>query len=355
MLDKRKLAAAVAYNLEQPLSPAVWRRVQRAVGAVADGRPGPATARAVSSYQARHGLVIDGKAGPVTRRMLGVLGHRRSSPPTRGLWLDMSPGEVLGRRRAAFVRRLNALKINAVQLMLTSSKRTPSPIFKWSPDQWEELHGALSGSGIKAGLTVWPRPWEAYTVDLVAGLVRYFDTARPGRLEFDAEGNWKPGDVRGFESIEHAADALVSLARDLGPVELACTTIPEHFECSNRTQLSRRCSVLVPQAYSVYKPGKKKWKWGEKYGPGIMQRWALARASSVPGVKLACGLPLWAQKFPGRTTCQAMSAAWLAACDHPGVEEFWFWSAKHVLRHWKNANAARNFLISQQGLENVVS
>jgi N-acetylmuramoyl-L-alanine amidase CwlA len=42
------------------------QRIQRAVGATPDGVYGPATKRAVQSYQSRHGLAADGIVGPAT-------------------------------------------------------------------------------------------------------------------------------------------------------------------------------------------------------------------------------------------------------------------------------------------------
>jgi peptidoglycan hydrolase-like protein with peptidoglycan-binding domain len=48
------------------------RRLQRALGIMADGVFGPQTRRAVRRFQRRRGLVADGIVGPVTRRALGL-------------------------------------------------------------------------------------------------------------------------------------------------------------------------------------------------------------------------------------------------------------------------------------------
>lgn len=48
------------------------KRLQRIVGAKADGYYGPVTRRAVAQWQSKHGLHPDGIAGPKTRRKMGL-------------------------------------------------------------------------------------------------------------------------------------------------------------------------------------------------------------------------------------------------------------------------------------------
>lgn len=356
MLTKAQLEQAVEWNREQRKGRPFWRKVQAALGAAVDGIPGPETARKAAEYQARFRLKIDGKVGPVTLGMLGLSGSAPSTMPPRGIWFDMAPSEYRDNPDKV-VARMRELKLTRCQLMLTSSKRNDpksgeritGPVFKHSVTDAAALASACDSAGIQFGLTVWPRPWENHTVDLVGGLGDYITACSPNRLEFDLEGNWTTKDVKGFPSLEQAGRDLVEFCREAFPgLELAVTTIPEHFELSGNSKVSHLVDVVIPQAYSIHKPGKAKYGWGEQYGPGIMQRWSLARARRVPGVKIECGLPVWAQKFPKKSVAASMSAAFNEAARDNDVGGFMLWSAKHVLRHWRNVNAARNFLRTLQ-------
>lgn len=344
MLSKHQLDFAVSSNRGAKLDKFQWQVVQRLVSTKPDGVPGPKTARAIAVYQHAHGFSVDGIATPAILCMSGLHVQPPSGLPSRGAWLDMAPGEVLGPRRLPrYIARLRELGISSASLMLTSSKRTERPVFKWSLDEYDELASGFAAENFPLGLTVWPRPWSEFSLDLAEQVEEYVSLHRPHRIEFDAEGNWTRGDVRGFDDLEDAADSVVSLFREMYDGELVCTTIPEHFENSAQAQLSRRCDVLIPQAYSLYRPGKEKYQWGERYSPGVMQRWSLARAKDVPGVKVECGLAAWAQKFPGKSIARAMTEA-ASEVKAQGCEHSHYWSLKHVMRQWRSANARRDWL-----------
>lgn len=82
---------AVKKNKSYKYSTAKWKEIQAAVGATADGIPGPNTARAVAAFQARHGLVVDGMAGAKTYAKVKSL-SQSAAPPKASTPKPAQPG-----------------------------------------------------------------------------------------------------------------------------------------------------------------------------------------------------------------------------------------------------------------------
>lgn len=65
--------SAVAYNKKQGYDPEVVKRIQRTVGATADGKWGPRTIGQIKAWQKSQGLTVDGKVGPGTLKKFEAL------------------------------------------------------------------------------------------------------------------------------------------------------------------------------------------------------------------------------------------------------------------------------------------
>jgi hypothetical protein len=191
-----------------------------------------------------------------------------------------------------------------------------------------------------------------YLTALAGGLAELVKQARPRKLEMDLEGNWEPGDVRGYRNLRDAGQILIDQMR-LHCLPLEATTFPQHAELTpTSSTVAASVEILIPQCYSRCKRNKKTGEpvashlWGAPYGPALMQRHGIRRARQVGASWVAppivCGLACYAQTFPTHSPQSSMEEALLAARAQ-GAEEIRYWSAKFVWGPKANAYA-RSFI-----------
>ena len=105
-------------------------QVQRALGIPADGVYGPATRRAVISFQSAHGLIVDGIVGPQTLGALGLSSSNSSGSSGSGSTVTSSELQKI------------ALCESSGNPSAVSSDGTYRGKYQFSRETWRELGGS---------------------------------------------------------------------------------------------------------------------------------------------------------------------------------------------------------------------
>ena len=121
------------------------------------------------------------------------------------LWWDI-PSGVSVDRLEAYLDGLERAHIR--ELSITVQDHGPSSWhLNWSLARLEHFIKGARRRGIRCGVMVWPRPDPSWVDALVTqgpALVR----AGAQFVEFDVEENWRTGRLRGYRSLEEAAEEL---------------------------------------------------------------------------------------------------------------------------------------------------
>jgi hypothetical protein len=321
-------------------------QVQAVCGCDPDGRWGSMTVASVQVWQDASGLIPDGKVGPKTLGAIEETWQEIAPPVSVGVWWDLGARWTVERREQLADDIVQA-GIESVAIMVDGSKpdEMGRPRWKWSGPRIRKWADCLHERKIDVLLSCWPRPDIEYLTAQAGGMAELIKQARPARLENDLEGNWEARDVSGYESLEHAATALLEWQRVYGlPIE--ATTFPNHAEFSSKSTVACQVEGRVPQCYSRYIEADRSYDWGAAYGPARMQRHGIkrARGASIDWVepRTVCGLACYAQTFPDHSPQSAMAGALLAARAQR-IEEVRYWSAKFIWGDKANGYA-RSFI-----------
>lgn len=255
--------------------------------------------------------------------------------PRLGLWWDLSPRDTL-REPAYTVAAI--VEHGITDVCVEVHGQTDGDTFawtKWTPDELVTFADLLQRhTDARLTLMVWPRPTGAGVESIVAAVPPVAELCRAVAIEFDVEGgNWKDGHVRDYISLSAAGSDLVAEFRKRWAHLLGATF---HMGRINRT-VSAHVDYVAPQAYSVATKDDR--GWGDKYGPGNMQREAWARTRDLDAKFTVLGLAAYGQTGYG-DPAKAMTEA-LAAGRELGAAAFRWWSAKHVVGPKANAYASR--------------
>lgn len=378
VLSHREEARAVAYNGTR-YSADFWTKVQRVVGTVPDGRPGPLTAQAVARWQRAAGLDADGMVGPITAAAIASADVPRpdTPPPTQpssplypppispvdiptlaaranaaalrvGVWWDLALGWSI-QRADELLSRVRACGVSLVIVMADSATATGRADFKWPVAQHVEWAHALRRHGIESGVAIWPEPKPGWLTSAKPRLMDMIRDSEPTVIDLDVEGNWEPRDVSGYASLAAAARDLHDTIRAIAPAAtLTTTTFPYHGEYTPQgSTIVALCDATTPQAYSRNRDGTR--GWGTQEGPRRMQQLAMRRTSHLPPtVTRHMGLAAWDQPYAATPQHPALPAwvAMSAALDEtitllPAHPTAIYWSAKHIWGPNRNSYAEK--------------
>lgn len=243
----------------------------------------------------------------------------------RGLWIDDPPGLAL---RDDYQERLAALRLDELAVMVDG----PGPGLddaRWTPRQLEQL-ATISRAPLV--LTYWGSPDRVALEALRSRLPDYVRAAGARAAELDLEGPWDHRRVRGYSSLEQAADALGEAVRRSG-AQYEVTTFPSRL----RTVLSALAHAdrLLLQVYPVSSRGGQPIRYDGELGPVHWPREALEQARRriaqvAPACEVALGLPLYRQAWPGVEIEGALGEA-LRSGLAAGVARARWWSSKWIV------------------------
>lgn len=264
--------------------------------------------------------------------------------PRHGIWIDDPVRDVL---KDEFWDKMVAHRLSTGAIMLEGLGDGFNP--SYGVETLQKIKALALPRDIEIILTTWPEPSQKYMKDFEGKIEPLLFAAGAAGLEFDLEGNWLPGKVLGYPSLDKAGDAFVAMFQRVSArldVRTECTTYPFHTENTKTADVAPHCDRLLPQAYSVSERAGKPVAWDSGYGPGKMQVLTMDRAKTVRGVGttsgplLSCGLAAYEQRFAGHAPDEAMRVAYDAACAYEPVEVRW-WSSKHVFGIMANPYASR--------------
>lgn len=243
---------------------------------------------------------------------------RRGKRKRVSVWWDVYAPPTM-RHLDRHLANLKALGSPDVVVMLTE----PEGRVNFAESELVDFAKALRSVGSRlVGIDTWIHP----NPQSVAGLPGLFSLAkRTGVdfIEFDVEGNWTPGHVSGYSSLDEAARAVVSAMRG-SPVPWGVTTNMGRIGGAART-LAQHGSFIVPQAYSVAH--------SDELGgalPGRYQIQAHRRTRDLYGsMPMVMGLAAFDQQFPGIDPTDAIVTAAKTSFGL-GVKGVRFWSWKWI-------------------------
>lgn len=352
-MTSQQVQEAIEFNEGQPFAQPEIEMIQRVVGTKVDGVWGPKTVEAIWQWQQDRGIPADGKiwrsmSGNTWPKIVAAADENGEDthpnapclPQRKGVWVDDSHRI----QQEPYMDRMLELGLNVAALMLDTTQRAWDPVY--TDKEIETVAKLAELRDIELVLTVWPFP-DRSVIDKLAADVQRILTIAPEvirAVEGDAEFNWRPNQVKGFNDLDQAGDYYVNkLTEACEPTKARreLTTFTSHTENGRAADVAPHMDVIFGQAYSVRHRKKRdgsEWliPWSHLYGPGGMQRHTLERSLQVPGVPervaLGCGLPAYDQSWPGRDPKEAMRVAYNAAIRHRVVEVRW-WSFKWLIGH----------------------
>jgi len=200
---------------------------------------------------------------------------------------------------------------------------------RWGLGTLTNLVHGLQGIGVEVGLTSWVYPTRAFIEAMATGLPDVAGLVGVRAIELDCEGNWKKEHLKGYASLEEAADALCGYLHEAEGIDsVGVTTYPTMVD--RIPELTRWADEVAVQAFSV--ASKPECVWGGRYGPGRMQvtasdKWR--KAEKPEGQKLVMGLPVWDQAWKGHTIGEAVGMEW-STTRALKVDEVRLWSWAHL-------------------------
>lgn len=356
---------AILYNVTQGFTVEQVKLIQRVVGTTCDGIWGPETVRTIFAWQSQNGVAAPegkvwndakGNTWPKIQEAAKRFEEQETDKLRRpgddmltiGCWVD----DEVRIQKPEYFERMAEAGLSSISLMLDTSKKAWDPVY--NHEAIERIVKLAEAHCFEVVLTTWPFP-DKTVIDPMCAAVRKWLSIAPEvtrAFEVDAEFNWKPRFVRGFDSLDAAGDYLVksmdeAVADTKARKEL--TTFTSHTENGRAADVAPYMDRLLGQAYSVRhrrKTDGSDWliPWGHSYGPGAMQRWTLDRTLTVPGVletiELGCGLAAYDQEWAGHRAEDALRLAYDTALVY-GCREIRYWSFKWIFGHLSNKYAER--------------
>jgi hypothetical protein len=261
-----------------------------------------------------------------------------------GVWIDDSVKSV---RSPKFWDDFKEHGFETAGVMLESVKGGFDP--KYDTRTLEDIRSHALSRDIEVVITVWPEPSKAYLEELELKIGPMLEASGAAGIEFDCEGNWLKGGLRGYPSLEAASQAFVESFRRISlryDVRTELTTYPYHAENGKSALVAPHCGRILPQAYSVRKRSSGDVDWDSRFGPGGMQRLTMDRALRVPGVGqnsgplVGCALAAYDQTWPDRDPSEAMQVAYDAAMTYNPIE-IRYWSSKWIFGARANGYASK--------------
>ncbi len=265
--------------------------------------------------------------------------------PPLGLWIDDPKARVL---EPAYWDDLYSLGVTTAAIMIDRSTAAWDPF--WSAAELEVVGQFAIERDMELVLTVWTTPVQAELDRMFADLPELL-CCGAAALEFDKEHLWQTSKVRRpfrslLEAERYFLERLIPMAeRTDTRIELTAHT------GRPQTRLVPKFHRYNLQVYSVARRNKFPVPWLDpRRGPGKLQRFYLARARKIQGLKkLGAGLPLFGQKWPGHSRTEAMEHALDGALKYGPLSEVRYWSSK-CLRPWRSgSDEIREFLRTQWG------
>ena len=319
----------------------------------ADGIYGKATKAAVLAFQQEAGMAGDGVVDEATFSAIGgcvlLRAQRRPgvqaaapSAPALSVWMDQS-GADWRRYRQAHLEALQALGVTRVAVMLASHKDKVS----WDRERWpfgylEEFCSEMRAVGIEPIVTVWARPIRDYQEQLL-GEIGMVAPTLGAMVELDAEKQWAASKLKGYLSLEEAAEVLRDELHRRGTQRVGCTVV----STAMRESLSALCDEVAVQCYST-----NQYSYTGPWGPGKLQgraidAWKRSHVSPIEGddereaqegkdglKRLIVGLPAYWQEPGGQGKWPEAECPWGDAyrvCRVAGVHEVRYWSWMHLV------------------------
>lgn len=253
--------------------------------------------------------------------------------PVRAMWWDVSPGWTLD-NLSRLRLELAALRINRLYVEI-QAEDDPELRPYWSAAELEELDRGLPG--VEVWAMVWPRPNRNYVDRLDRLMSDPGYAAAVDGWQYDLEGRWAPVNLGGFADVEAAGVAIADLADRAGK-PWGVTT--HSGRAAYLTGVLKRAREVAIQAYSTHNGGDPDYAYGGRFGPGDLQRHAVAAALSAGARRVVVGLAAYDQSdYPGGPD-RAMTTAYDAAREASPAGVAW-WSGKWVLGPSKNSYPAR--------------
>jgi hypothetical protein len=350
-----EIQEALAYNRKQGWDESEVKLIQEVTGSLPDGTWGPRTVRGVALWQEEQGLDGDGKVGPKTYDAISdheqCPGYAEPSQApagdvTIGVWGDDAANLMM---KASYADRLVELNISEVALMMNraniSSKADPWDL-RWkdtgdegwdSDDKIGQLAEVYAARNIRLILTCWPRPDKAQIDEMCEAMVPLLKLTNATAFEVDVEGNWKTAHLKGFRTMDEAAEylframeqALVDAGIKDGETE--STTFGHHAELGRHPTVTQRLDRACVQGYSTSPRSSGPIPWNSYLAPGRHQEWIFNRARAAGAKEVVMGLAAYKQSgFKGHTADEAMKVAYDKTIEL-GIRHIRFWSSKWIL------------------------
>ncbi|MDJ0722662.1 MAG: peptidoglycan-binding protein [Desulfobacterales bacterium] len=253
-----------------------------------------------------------------------------------GVWIDVG-GRALVSHGAAHAALLHALGFSEACIMIN---RVDARRFGFSAVSEATIRGfasRLAGSGTRVTLTSWLRPDKGFIDDMVRSLPPLATAIGAHAIEFDVEGTWRRGRVRGFANHTDAARYVYRTLRPVSSgLEIAVTCEVDPMPTANMRAIVQGADVIVPQAYSAYR-ARRSHRIGAPYGPrGIQDRAVqkLAEAVAASGKPTIMGLAAYSRnRWPGSSANAILRMELehtLTLRSSAALRGARYWSWKHI-------------------------
>ncbi len=226
-----------------------------------------------------------------------------------GVWLDVGGRSLTshGSRHAAL---LHDLGIADASLMINRVDARQFGFSSVSEAAIRRFASLLSGSGTKLTLTSWLRPQKQFIDDLVRALPPLARDVGAHAIEVDVEETWTRGRVRGFANHTEAAEYFFRTLRAAATgMEIAVTCQVDVMPTTKMRAIVAGADVVIPQAYSAYRP-RSSHRVGGVYGPRGIQDRALQKmraAAQASGKSVIMGLAAYSRhRWPGQSAASIL-------------------------------------------------
>lgn len=354
-MNQKQVDEAIAYNKAKNYTLDTVKRIQEVTGSTPDGVWGPRTVRSIALWQEEQGLKGDGKVGDQTLDAIVAFDecpsyhepqvYQGDSKLVIGVWGDDHPALM---KRPQYADRLVELGISEVALMMNranvSSSADPWDL-RWADEGAEgyeddviaEIAEVYAERDIHLILTSWPRPDRDQIDEMVAAMVPLLKITHALAWEVDVEGNWVTKFLRGFKTMQEAAQYLVD-RMTWALVEAGCvgakteaTTFGHHAELARHPTVTPIVDRVCLQGYSTSPRSGKPVPWNDTMGPGRHQEWILNRARKAGVKEAVMGLAAYKQAgFQGHSAAEAMRVAFYKTLEL-GIWHLRYWSSKWIL------------------------
>jgi hypothetical protein len=210
----------------------------------------------------------------------------------------------------------------------------------WTPERVCDRAAAVAAAGLTPTIMIW---LGRYPEQIRAGVNWLAELGAETRAQvlLDLEGDWH----RGKGIAPDKAAALVARLMKAAGVRWGVTGLAGLH--SSLAPIARRADFVVPQAYSIWKPGGAHWSHSRSTFPGTQQAasvrsWSAVKKPIVMGLSCYWGARPKAAGVPALTQPQTMRIA-AAETVALGIREAWFWSLKWITGKSQSCKLARAF------------